>query len=365
MTNKIVFANQLRGAAALFVVVNHWFGFYWRGRDVVATATATPVQPGIEPWIANLADSGWHNSGPLGVALFFLISGFVIPFSLEHHNRLSFLAARALRIYPVYFLAVALDVAAIWLSAHHWQLPDPLTPRQVLLNALLINNLDWLRSIDMVNWTLAIEIKFYLAVALLFAPIRARRVWPLLAAGAVIVPACWLLVKLRVGDGSPFYPALSMTAVDCAYLPFMFIGTAVKFHVEKALSLRGLILATIALSGLSLAAYSCQFKQFADALPAALNYLYALALFAAACAYRHRFRPLAILDGLAAISYPLYTVHTILGYALLKALTLGMGLGFYPALAVTALVVFPLAAGLHVSAERFGISAGRLLSRRP
>jgi len=365
MSQKIVFANQLRGAAALLVVVNHWFGFYWRGRDAVSAATATPVQPGVEPWIANLADSGWHNSGPLGVALFFLISGFVIPFSLEHHNRLSFLAARALRIYPVYFLAVAIDVAAILLSSHHWRLPVPLTIRQVLFNALLINNLDWLRSIDMVNWTLAIEIKFYLVVALLFAPIRARRAWPLLAASLLIVPAGWLLVKQRLGDGSPVYPALSMTAVDCAYLPFMFIGTAFKFHVEKALSLRGLILATIALAGLSLAAFSCQFDHVADALPTALNYLYALVLFAAACACRHRFRPLAILDGLAAISYPLYAIHAILGYALLKALTLGMGFGFYPALAATALVVFPLAAALHVSAERFGISAGRRLSRRP
>jgi peptidoglycan/LPS O-acetylase OafA/YrhL len=365
MSTKIIFANQLRGAAALCVVVNHWFGFYWRGRDVVATATATPVQPGIEPWIANLADSGWHNSGPLGVALFFLISGFVIPFSLEHHNRLSFLAARALRIYPVYFLAVAIDVAAILLSSHAWQLPAPLTSRQVLLNALLIQNLDWLPSIDMVNWTLAIEMKFYLAVALLFAPIRARRVWPLLALAVVVVPACWLLVKQRIGDGSPFYPALSMSAVDCAYLPFMVIGTAFKFHLEKALSTRGLVLTGAALAGLSLAAFSCQFKQPADALPTALNYLYALILFATAYGWREKFRPLAALDGLAAISYPLYAVHAILGYVLLKTLTLGMGLGFYPALAITALIVFPLAAALHVSAERFGIRAGRRLSRQP
>ncbi len=234
----------------------------------------------------------------------------------------------------------------------------------MLFNALLINNLAWLPSLDMVNWTLAIELKFYLAVALLFAPIMARKAWPLLAVGAVVAPACWLLVKMRLLDGSPFYPPLSMSAVDCAYLPFMFIGTAFKFHLEKALGTRGLIAAGAALAGLSLFSFSCQFKHFTDALPAALNYLYAVILFGAAYAWRGRFRPLPLLDGLAAVSYPLYLVHAILGYALLKAFTLGLGFGFYPALAATALIVLPVAVALHVSAERFGISAGRRLSRR-
>jgi len=361
MTNKIVFANQLRGAAALCVLINHWFGFYWRGREVVATATASPVQPGTEPWIANLAGTDWHNSGPLGVALFFLISGFVIPFSLPHHSRLSFLAARALRIYPVYFLALAIDVAAIFRSSQHWGVPVTLTFRQVLFNALLINDLDALPSIDMVNWTLAIEVKFYLATALLFASIQARRLWPALALSAVIAAAGWFLVKQRLGDGNPFFPLAFRLTAGSAFLPFMFIGTAFKFHMEKALSTVGLIAAATMLSGLSLFAFSYPSRTFADPL----SYLYALILFAAAYACRHRFRPMAALDGLAAISYPLYLVHAILGYVLLKALTLWIGFGFYPALAVTAPIVVVTAAALHVSAERFGISAGRRLSRRP
>lgn len=361
MSQKIVFANQLRGVAALCVLTNHWFGLYWRGREAVAAATAAAVQPGTEPWIANLAATAWHNTGPLGVALFFLISGFVIPFSLQHHSRLSFLAARALRIYPVYFLALAIDVAAIFRSSQHWGVPVTLTVKQVLFNALLINDLYGLPSIDMVNWTLAIEMKFYLATALLFASIRARRLWPVLALSAFIATAVWFVVRQRLGDGNPFFPQFFMMTMGTAYLPFMFIGTAFKFHMEKALSTVGLIAAVTILLALSYFAFGYQFPQ----IGVPLSYLYALILFAAAYACRHRFRPMAVLDGLAAISYPLYLVHAILGYVLLKALTLWMGFGFYTALAVAAPIVFVTAAALHVSAERFGISAGRRLSRRP
>jgi peptidoglycan/LPS O-acetylase OafA/YrhL len=356
---KIIFADQLRGVAALCVVVNHWFGFYWRGRDLVASATLSPVQPGDEPWIANIAASQWHNSGPFGVALFFLISGFVIPFSLTHHSRLSFLAARLLRIYPVYFAAVAIDCAVLYASSRHWNLPFELSWREIIGNALLIHSLEGLPSIDLVNWSLAIELKFYLLAALLMPLILRARSAPLFIATLLIVVAA----KLLLGGVLPAAQAFKVIASDAGYLPYMFIGVVFKYHLEGKLGSRKLLGSAAILLAAFAYCLKCQIGNTQIAFSVALNYLYALAVFALAYFGRGHFRKVAAIDGLAAISYPLYVVHTIMGYALIKVLTLSVGLGYYQALACAALAVGCVAALLRVTLERPGISAGQRLAR--
>ncbi|MCQ4062259.1 acyltransferase, partial [Klebsiella pneumoniae] len=50
-------------------------------------------------WLHRLPQFNW---GAFGVALFFLISGFVIPFSFVKATWLSFLVGRFFRIFPLY-----------------------------------------------------------------------------------------------------------------------------------------------------------------------------------------------------------------------------------------------------------------------
>ena len=88
--SRIRFANQLRGLAALCVAVSHLIGVYWALPDVVSAVTATaPPPPAPYPDLFWLVLRQWFNLGPFGVALFFLISGMVVPFSLERHGRAS------------------------------------------------------------------------------------------------------------------------------------------------------------------------------------------------------------------------------------------------------------------------------------
>ncbi|HEX7645878.1 MAG TPA: acyltransferase, partial [Noviherbaspirillum sp.] len=186
---KIIFADQLRAVAALCVLIVHLLGMYWLGRDVVAAHIFAPALQGPSAKSLAAISFTYFNFGPFGVALFFLVSGFVIPFSVTKATRLRFLAARALRIYPTYAACAALGLLAVWLSSRFWHLPFDWSAKQVLQNVLLVHNLAGTDSIDMVNWSLAIEIKFYLIACLLAAPIARGRILPLLGASLAVALA--------------------------------------------------------------------------------------------------------------------------------------------------------------------------------
>jgi peptidoglycan/LPS O-acetylase OafA/YrhL len=88
---KFGFADFLRGPAAPCVLIAHIIG------NVM----------------------GWPSSmfflGQLGVAMFFLVSGFVISISLTKYNIQGFLLARILRIYPTYAVALTVTLVCVWI----------------------------------------------------------------------------------------------------------------------------------------------------------------------------------------------------------------------------------------------------------
>ena len=110
---KIEFANALRGLAALSVIVSHYLGVFWVGAAGAAELTGLSRAPVPIPAMAELALSFPLNWGPFGVALFFVISGFVIPFSFETYGRLDFIVARLFRIYPTYLTGLSVSLAVL------------------------------------------------------------------------------------------------------------------------------------------------------------------------------------------------------------------------------------------------------------
>ena len=129
-------------------------------RGFVAQATATPVQPGP------------------------------IPFSLDRHRTGAFMLARGLRIYPTDLAALLIKVLTLHADGWFWGRPFPYNTRMVVMNALLIHGLvTSAPSIDLVNWTLCIELKFYLLLALL-AQARATGLPIGYGAGLMCRPCC-------------------------------------------------------------------------------------------------------------------------------------------------------------------------------
>jgi peptidoglycan/LPS O-acetylase OafA/YrhL len=364
MTARLIFANQLRGFAALFVAGSHLVGAFWAMRDFVGLATATPAQGGDPPPIFGLFSHTWLNFGPLGVGVFFLISGLVIPFSLERHTRGSFLLARVLRIYPTYVAALLLEMAVVYAASKYWGRPFPYGSWTIASNALLIYNTVGQPSIDLVNWTLCVELKFYLLMLLLAPRIRRGSVTPLLGVAAIILAAniavAWPPVAARIAR-----PDLVETfSTESVFIVFMLLGVLCNFHLRGLLRLPGLAASAAAMLAMFLA---CWWHSAIRAqMPiVTVNYLYAVAGFAALYFLRRHARPIPVIDFLAAISFPLYLVHSLVGYTTLKFLMLRGGLPYLSALALTLAVVIGIATALHLTIERTSIRLGKTLARRP
>jgi peptidoglycan/LPS O-acetylase OafA/YrhL len=357
---RLIFANQLRGFAALSVVGSHWIGVYWGSPDAVMQATATPLPSGPVPAIFDLFAHPWLNFGPLGVAVFFLISGLVIPISLSAHDRVGFLLARALRIYPTYIAGLLLCAVMVRLNAAYWQLPMPFGRLALLLNATLIFDMIGRASIDMVNWTLATELKFYILMMLAAPLIRRGNLAVLFVISGLGL--CYNLAWSRHFFGLLPYGG-GMASLEALSVSFMLIGVVFSYHVRGQITALQGWLAGLGLTALFL--ISWQVSVSAAQYPnVTANYLYAVVLFTAAYGMRRHFRPVRALDFIAAISFPLYVIHALLGYSLLKVFTLAWGIGYLPSLILSLAVVILVATSLHMTVERWSIAAGRRLARR-
>ncbi|UPT90377.1 acyltransferase [Bradyrhizobium barranii subsp. apii] len=133
----------LRALAANMVVVFHFVGL---------NARIDPSYRAIESAIANLGIGGVH--------CFFVISGFVITTVAQREHWRQFLFSRIVRIYPIYWVYLALMVA--FYLARGW--PDP---APAFLNSVFL--LPATTPLLPVGWSLVHEVYFYAVVALALA----------------------------------------------------------------------------------------------------------------------------------------------------------------------------------------------------
>ncbi len=151
--------DGLRGLAALAVVLFHL--------NEALVHTYGPWAPGF---IASILGHGY-----LGVDAFFVISGFVITYSVRNAD-LSFgfigrfALRRSIRLDPPYWAAMALEIAFIWLGLRMALTVTPLpSARQVFSHFLYAQDLLGYGGIIIIFWTLCFEIQFYLGLILLLA----------------------------------------------------------------------------------------------------------------------------------------------------------------------------------------------------
>jgi peptidoglycan/LPS O-acetylase OafA/YrhL len=169
--SRIEVLDFLRGIAALGVALHHFCNI---------------LDPGL------LRSASFY--GQLGVQVFFVISGFIIPYSLyrggyELKHYWIFVAKRITRLDPPYLVTLLLIISLGVLS---WYVPFQkdmvfeVSLPQVLLHLGYVNTFFGYPWLNDVFWTLAIEFQYYLLMGLVFPLVFSRNNWTRLLSFAAL-----------------------------------------------------------------------------------------------------------------------------------------------------------------------------------
>jgi peptidoglycan/LPS O-acetylase OafA/YrhL len=171
--------DMLRGIAALSVVFYHF-------------VLGNPTRFEQLPVLQSIA-----SFGHLGVQLFFVISGFVIPYSMylanyDLRNIGRFLLRRFARLEPPYLVSIIVCLVVAYAAtlhpAYRGNTPSYSMP-QLALHLAYLNTFFGYEWINVVYWTLAIEFQYYIIIALLYASLvqsSAVRVYLICGVSAVL-----------------------------------------------------------------------------------------------------------------------------------------------------------------------------------
>ncbi|MFB6451663.1 acyltransferase family protein [Bradyrhizobium tunisiense] len=337
---RIEFANKLRGIAAVSVVFYHYamFWYYpWASRLWGNLPDVVPVKSSWLPFLyqfpvqrppAYLPTIDW---GAFGVALFFLLSGFVIANSARSYSAKDFLLNRVLRIYPTYAVGFVFVLAAHAVAGWNYGRGLPYSGARMVahsfpgirqfVDALFVDA----SYIDPIIWTLEVEIKFYLVVFVLIlmrqsgVNLRATSVGT--GIGVLTVLLCLLVPVTAVS----MWQLLS----DAQFVCFILIGTVFFQHWNADISRfelmknAGVLFFLFALAW----AISDQRGMSGQFIGRIWSYLAAIAVFVTAMRFSSLFvRPRGIVNFYSEISYPLYVVHLGTGYLVMSLIKDYLGL---------------------------------------
>lgn len=190
------FLDALRGLAAMWVVLNHL---------EVQMPNLFPELPSrIQGWVI--------QNGGQGVQVFFVLSGFVIVYSLRSvqmraRETGNFLVRRFVRLSPPYYAALALALLVTGVSAtvkdEVWSFPEPV---RILAHLLYVPDLFHMEMINGVHWTLYIEMQFYVLLALtLMVATRSERLFRPVIGACLVIALASPLFDLRDGRENFFF----------------------------------------------------------------------------------------------------------------------------------------------------------------
>ncbi|MGN9839852.1 acyltransferase family protein [Nonomuraea sp. H19] len=163
---RLAWLDALRGIGALAVVAEHLLPWFL---------------PDLRPY--------WFNLGVYGIFVFFLVSGYIIPTSLERHGDVrAFWISRFFRLYPLYLSVIVLVLALAWWVPVRGEVPRD--GSAVAAHATMLLDVVSVGGVADTMWTLSYEMVFYLLVTALFlirAHDRSGLLSMLFAAGSVVV----------------------------------------------------------------------------------------------------------------------------------------------------------------------------------
>ena len=265
----------------------------------------------------------------IGVNFFFIISGYVIFYSVTNKTSADFVLSRLKRLYPSYWFGILFTSVVILLWGQQTQMQ--ITLKQVLVNFTMFQSFFGVNNVDGVYWTLAYELIFYLIVSLVLLVFDQKKlsvffkIWPFIIAG------CYLM---------GYYQSLF-------YAFFSFGVLIAMYKTQKDYTV---------LVPLAVSAAMCYYKMayIPESVTDSLIYGTIMSLFIlffiALNNDKVRAANLPKSRLLGALTYPLYLVHAHFGYLLISRYATESNKYFVYALVIS--LVFLITYGIHFFIEK-------------
>ncbi len=274
--------ESIRALAAISVALFHFTNFYAHDWFLVNSQTVRNA----------------FVYGAQGVEIFYVISGFIIPYSLykrryQLQHYFHYLGKRLTRLLPPYYVTIGLILALNFvLCKVLWGIPFDLQIRNLIANAFFavdfIAAFEWLSTyfpdnawINPIFETLKVELQFYLLIGLVFPFINKRKV--------VLVIFCLALLTLGIATRN-----MNTVLVNS---PYFVLGIATFYVFEKGWSFDTVVLVAVCFGTL------LNFYQWYDALAALIAV--ALVLYLPTS--------FSFLNFTGKISYSYYLIHGLAG----------------------------------------------------
>lgn len=332
LQTRVSHLDGLRGLAILLVIGFHAYARWGNALPYRTTFANVPL----------------FSIGRRGVQLFFLISGFVIFWTLDKTANLqTFLGKRLLRLAPAMVLASALIYAtAPLLSERPGGIPQPID----LLPGLTFMDPTWWsrllgREVQQLGggfWTLYIEFKFYVIAGLIYFGLGRKQLAPCLLG---LFGFSTLISISAITPNGPIREALGEIAINLSLGSFGWFAAGAYFYLYHQTKEAYLMIALLA----ALLSARLLGKGFDANAALVLAAVFAVSL-RSAKVQRLISNPLLLFFGF--ISYPLYLIHE----SAMVAITAKLGrlapapdviMFFYPWLAIAGLSLLAFAIARH------------------
>jgi peptidoglycan/LPS O-acetylase OafA/YrhL len=281
---RIAYLDYLRIFAFISVLIGHKFTSNITAAIANDKLHATPKL--MLEWLIALV-----HGGGAGVIVFFLVSGYIISQVLSVEQTTSFLIRRVFRIYPLYIVAVLIQI----FIQNTW---ESLSLKTVVLQLLLLGdffNVPY--TLKGVEWTLRVEIIFYGFMAAL----KYTGFWNERKHFLIFI----LLITIGLMSQLPAFPYGLFRGYFLIYGPFLFVGVGFWLYEQAWISFGWFFLLIIMVFVNYFYLISCYQPGWLSAQFAILGFL----LFTLAYIFRFKFQSTAFILVCSDLTYSVYLFH--------------------------------------------------------